>query len=374
MNVALVYDRVNKFGGAERVLQALHDLWPEAPLFTSVYDKKGASWAKEFDVRSSFLQRVPFAKRHHELFAWATPIAFESFSFDDYDVVLSVTSAEAKTIITKPETLHICYCLTPTRYLWSGVEAYTEAPGFGGASGIVKTFYKALLPTLRRWDLIGAARPDTYVGISETVSKRVEQYYGRKAQVIYPPVDGEKFSSQESVASSQADYFLTVSRLVGYKRVDIVVDACTELGLPLVVIGDGSERKNLMKRAGKTVKFVSSRLTDSELAAYYQKSRAFLFAGLEDFGIVAAEAQAAGKPVIGYNGGGVAEIVTPGTTGLLFDKQTKDSMMEALVRFASWSYSPDACRKRADRFAVNRFKKEIQVFVEREWNLYQKHL
>jgi len=169
MKVALVYDRVNKWGGAERVLLALHEIWPDAPLYTAVYDPKRAPWAKVFDVRPSFLQHFPFAKSHHELYPWLTQMAFESFSFDEYDVVISVTSAEAKAIITKPRTLHVCYCLTPTRYLWSGYETYQET-----TRGLVKQLHRWMVPHLRKWDMVASSRPDYYIAISKRVKERIE--------------------------------------------------------------------------------------------------------------------------------------------------------------------------------------------------------
>src|SRR3989344_1742019 len=254
MRVAFVYDRVNKWGGAERVLLALHEIWPDAPLYTAVYNSDRAQWANVFKVHPSFLQHIPLANAHHEWFPWLTPMAFESFSFDEYDVVISVTSAEAKTIITKPKTLHVCYCLTPTRYLWSAVDEYKKTGGMA---------YEYLFPTLQRWDLVSASRPDYYIAISEHVSRRIKKYYQREVEaVIYPPVDTKKFtvdSSQWTVAN-KGKYFLLVSRLVGYKRVDIVVEAFNKLGLRLVIIGSGWEKRKLKHFAHGNITFVDRHL------------------------------------------------------------------------------------------------------------------
>jgi glycosyltransferase involved in cell wall biosynthesis len=360
MKVALVYDRVNKWGGAERVLLALHEMWPEAPLFTAVYDKKRAPWANVFDVRTSFLQNIPFAVRHHEFFAWLTPLAFESFSFDEYDVIISVTSAEAKGIITKPHTCHICYCLTPTRYLWSGYDLYVQNPGLGQLDGIVRSVFPHVAPTLQRWDRIAAQKPDYYIAISQHVADRVEKYYKRKVEsVIYPPVGIERMPN-----GGRESFFLTVSRLVGYKRIDIIVEAFNELGWPLIIIGDGRERDRLKNLAGGNISFVARHLTDEELSAYYRDCRAFVFAANEDFGIAAAEAQAFGKPVIAYKKSGVAEIVKDGQTGILFDKQTKNGLLSALRAFERRSFDPATCRKNALRFSKDRFVKEMKEVVE----------
>jgi len=365
MKIALVYDRVNKFGGAERVLLALHEIWSDAPLYTAVYDPKGAPWAKDFDVRPSFLQYIPFARTHHEFFPWLTPLAFESFSFDGFDVVISITSAEAKGIITKPETLHICYCLTPTRYLWSGYEEYVKNPGLGKLGRVGRSILTYIAPTLRRWDHIGAARPDRYIAISDQVKDRIKQYYHRQVDgVIYPPVDLDAFNITKD--NHTEEYFLSVSRLVGYKRVDILIDAFNELGLPLKIIGRGSAQSELRKRARKNIEFIDRHLTDEELNRYYQKCRAFVFAGQEDFGLVAAEAQAAGKPVICYKESGMAEIVVDGKTGILFADQSVESLIAGINRFFSFSFDARMCRENAERFDTEVFGKAIKAFVKKK--------
>jgi len=381
MRVALVYDRVNKYGGAERVLTALHEMYPDAPLFSAVYDKKHAAWADEFTVHPSFLNAFPFAKTHHELYPWLTPLSFETFSFDAYDVVISVTSAEAKSIITKPETLHICYCLTPIRYLWSGHDTYVEHTGFGALSGIARFLFTRLTPTLRRWDKIASNRPDTYVAISNVVKKRIEKYYKRSVDaVIYPPVDTsifqlKKSSEDYSLPFKKGSYYLTASRLVPYKRTDIIVDACTQKGLPLLVIGRGSCLSDLKARAGTTVEFIDRYLTDSELSLYHRNCRAFLYAAEEDFGITLVEAQAAGKPVIAFQKGGASEIIENGVTGYLYTKQTKQSLFEAIQLFEKGKHiQEDACRANAKRFDREHFKKEFQEYVEHAYQVYKKSL
>ena len=356
MKVAIVYDRVNKWGGAERVLLALHEIWAEAPLFTAVYDAKRASWAKVFQVHSSFLQHVPFAKKNHEYYPWLTPMAFESFSFDGYDVVLSVTSAEAKDIITKPGTVHICYCLTPTRYLWSGEKEYLKY-----SDSFSSFMFRIWRTTLKRWDLVAASRPDYYLAISEHIADRIKKYYHRETEkVIYPPVDLDTFTPK-----GEGDYFLCVSRLVPYKRVDLVIDAFNQLGWPLKIIGSGRSRSKLKSMAKKNIEFVGGDLTDSQLVAYDQKARAFVFGGVEDFGIVSLEAQAAGKPVICYRDSGMAETVVEGKTGEFFNKPSAASLIDALRKFDKGWYDSGSCRKNAEKFSMGRFQQEMKETVER---------
>ncbi len=366
MNIAFVYDRVNKFGGAERVLLALHEIWPKAPLYTAVYDRRKASWARVFRVHPSFIQMLPFAASRHEWYAWLTPMAFESFSFDSYDVVLSVTSAEAKDIITKLETVHVCYCLTPTRYLWSESNSYERAH-IGVPSLLSRTVYRRLLPTLKRWDVIGASRPDRYIAISRRVKKRIESYYHREVDaVIYPPADVKTFVPPRRARSKKSGaYYLLVSRLVWYKRVDLVIDAFNALQWPLVVIGDGLERRLLMRRAKKNVQFIFRHLTDEELVNYYQNCRALVFAGEEDFGLVAAEAQACGIPVIAYKESGIAEIIQDGKTGILFPEKRVSSLIDALKKAEHTWYDSTLCRNNAMRFSLDRFKKEMKSTIER---------
>lgn len=349
MKLAIVYDRVNKWGGAERVLLTLHELWPDAPLFTAVYDARRARWADVFKVKTSFLQHAPFAARHHELYPWATPMAFESFSFDGFDVVLSVTSAEAKDIITKPGIVHICYCLTPTRYLWSGRGEYEE-------SGFMGRAFRLFAPTLKKWDLVASNRPDYYMAISHHVAKRIKRYYKKNVEkVIYPPVDLDAFT-----VSDGGGFFLCVARLVPYKRVDRVIRVFNKLGWPLKIVGTGMMETKLKSMAKDNIEFVGN-LTDAALVTYYQKSRAFVFAGDEDFGIVSLEAQACGKPVICPRNSGMAETVIEGETGELFDTD----LTGALQTFAGKRYDSTSCRRNAGRFSKENFKKAMRDEVLR---------
>ncbi|MDO8621224.1 MAG: glycosyltransferase [Candidatus Levybacteria bacterium] len=367
MKTALVYDRVNKWGGAERVLLALHKLFPDAPLYTSVYDKKKAPWAKVFDVRTSFLQNFPFATRH-ELYATLMPLAFESFSFDEYDLVISVTSEAAKGIIVKPGTLHICYCLTPTRYLWSAYDDYFKNPYF-------KFISKPIVSYLRTWDKIAAQRPDAYLAISKEVQGRIKKYYDRESEVVYPPLS-EAFSSLASsvqlktqelnakiLNAKRLPYFLIVSRLVPYKRIDLAISAFNKLKLPLKIVGIGSEEKRLKEMAGQTIEFLGY-LTQEELVGYYRGCRALIFPGIEDFGLAILEAQSFGKPVIAFRGGGAIETIIDGKTGLFFDKQSVGSLTQAIKQFNNKTINPEDCINQAQKFNFEQFKKNFMKKVE----------
>lgn len=367
MRIVFVYDRVNKWGGAERVLLALHEIWPDAPLYTAVYDPKRAPWASVFDVRSSFLQYMPFARAHHEFYPWLTTMAFESFSFDEFDVVISITSAEAKSIITKPHTLHICYCLTPTRYLWSGFEQYHNVPGFGIFDSVASKLFNFISPTLRRWDMIASTRPDHYIAISAHVADRIRTYYQREVvKVMYPPVEMKKFKVNSSPSKDRqpGDYFLVVSRLVPYKRIDIIVQAFNKLDWPLVIIGDGSDYGRLKRLARKNIRFIRSHLTDRELVGYYGSCRAVVIAADEDFGLTAVEAHMSGKPVIAYRYSGIAEIVEDQKTGLLFDTQSTDALLSSLLVFEKRRFDEHEFQRRGELFNKEQFRQAMRETVE----------
>ncbi len=353
MKVALVYDRINKWGGAERVLLALHELFPQAPLFTSVYNSATAPWAGVFDIKTSFLQKFPFAKKAHEFYPLFMPIAFESFSFDEFEIVISVTSEAAKGIITKPSTLHICYCLTPTRYLWSGYDEYFSNP-------ILRFLSSPAVTYLKVWDKIASTRPDVFLAISSEVQSRIKNYYQRDAQIIYPPVS---LFENYDVVDGKGEYFLVVSRLVAYKRIDLAIRACNELRLPLKIIGVGKEETYLRSLAGPTVDFLGS-VTDEELVSYYQNCKALLFPGREDFGIVMVEAMGFGKPVIAYKAGGALDIIQDRKTGIFFKEQTVQDLIDAINAFQTMQFNSHTIRKQAELFSKQIFKNSFMKVVE----------
>ena len=361
LRVALVYDRVNTFGGAERVLRNLHELYPHAPLYTSVYDLAGAAWTKGWDVRPSFLQRVPFVRTRHQWLALFMPLAFESFDFSAFDLVISVSSEAAKGIITKPGTRHVCYLLTPTRYVWSHVHQY-ERDYFPGVLKIFLPVYRFFLRYLRAWDSIAAQRPDLIIPISQTVKQRVEKYYKRKtANVIYPPVATHLFESRTISSTSPfpwKQWYLCVSRLVPYKRIDTAIRACMLMKRHLVIVGKGNDEQRLRKIAGGSdyIHFVGY-LTDDELVGYYQHCSALLLPGEEDFGIVAVEAMAAGIPVATYVKSGNAEVVIPGKTGVHIQTQTTQGVQEAIQMLEKTQFTKQVIREYAKQYSEAVFKR-----------------
>ena len=381
MKVALVYDRVNKWGGAERVLLALHELFPKAPLYTSVYHPQKAEWAKVFDVRTSFLQKFPKASSRHEAYALLMPFAFENFSFDEYDLVISVTSDAAKGIVTKSETKHICYCLTPTRYLWSGYDDYFCNPFFKFLS-LPAVFY------LRRWDKVVSKKPDYFIAISKEVQKRIKKYYNRESKIIYPPLTfnmrgpAKSFppasapshirsattsvravGSLSTFVTPQSNYFLIVSRLVPYKKIDIAIKAFNKLKFPLKIIGTGSKEKKLKSMAGPNIEFLGN-LTDNQVVEYYRNCVALIFPSFEDLGLTILEAQSFGKPVLAFRGGGALETVIKGKTGDFFYPQTEKALFNKLKTFKPLKYRPEDCIEQANKFSKERFKDNLLSFIK----------
>jgi|SRR3989344_1338615 len=362
MKVALCYDHLNKFGGAERVLLSLHELFPDAPLYSAVIDKRQATWAREFKVRSSFMQRLPGAATRHERYPGLPVFAFESFDFSEFDVVISITSAEAKGIVTSPDTLHICYCLTPTRYLWSHYWDYFKRP-------LLRKLSLPVVSLLRLWDGFAAARPDRYIAISKTIQRRIWKYYRQNSSVIYPSVDTEKF--QPKVDKIKLDpYFLVVSRLVTYKHIEIAIKACNDLKLPLRIVGIGSEFGKLTALAGHTIKFMGE-VSDKELVRLYQNCKALIAPQEEDFGISMVEALACGKPVIAFRSGAACEFVTPHVTGELFYPQSVGALTEILRTFAASQYNSRLCSESAERFSSLQFKRNFLHYIEKEWEQFR---
>lgn len=359
MRVALVYDRLNKTGGAERVLQAFRTIFPTAPWYTSVWDPTGAPFTEGWDVRSSFLSRLPWVRRHHEYFALLMPFIFESFDFSAYDLVISIGSAECKGIITKPDTLHLHYCLTPTRYLYSHASSYLRAP-----------LSRALARPLRAWDQVAATRPDIMIAISTQVKKRIKRYYHRSTDVIFPPVDTKRFlhfernraremSLEAKLSGRPPSYFLVVSRLVPYKNLAFLLSVFRALpSRHLVLAGTGSESARLKRQASANVHFLGS-VPDPLLPSLYAGATAYLQANEEDFGISMVEAQASGVPVLAYGLGGAADIVVPDKTGVLLPDHDLRTWVTAIDKFDPSRFDREACRANARRFELTVWKQKI---------------
>lgn len=357
MKVALVYDRVNKFGGAERVLLTLHELFPDAPLYTLVYEPTQAKWADAFTVHPTFLNSIPFLRTRHEMLAPLAPLAFETQNFDDYDLVISITSSDAKAILTKPKTLHVCYCLTPTRYFWSGEGEYQNDPKMKFLPRMIKKY-------LRTVDLLTSMRPDAYIAISQEVKNRIKSFYGRDSLVVYPSIE-DKFFTKKPKSASSREYYLVVSRLVPYKKVDLVIKAFNKLNSPLLIIGTGSEEIQLKKMASgnKNIKFLGH-IDDTKLTRYYQNAKAVIFPQEEDYGLVPLEAQASGTPVIAYGKGGALETIVSMETGVFFSKQTPSSLVIAINKFEKTAIKYSDCIDQAKKFSNSIFKKNFLAAID----------
>jgi glycosyltransferase involved in cell wall biosynthesis len=318
---------------------------------------------RRLDIRTSFMQQLPRVAEHHQKYLLAYPVAFESFQFGGYDVVLSNSSAWCKGVITPPETLHVCYCLTPMRWAWSYRE-YVDRERVGGT---LRRVLLLAMHYLRLWDVTSAQRVDRFIAISRAVAARIRKYYGREAAVIYPPVAVEAFTPRPK----PDDFFLIVSRLIPYKRVDLAVQAFNRLGpgWRLKIVGDGRDRAALQSRAGPNVEFLG-RLPDDAVHDLMARCRAFLVPGLEDFGIAPVEAQAAGRPVVAFAGGGALDTVRDGETGVLFATQTPAARAEAVQQSADLAWDPGAIRAHAERFSEARFRRDLGTYIEQAWAEY----
>jgi glycosyltransferase involved in cell wall biosynthesis len=360
MKVALAHDYLNQYGGAERVLEQLHDLYPDAPIFTSMYDPRVMPAAyRAWDIRTSFMQRLPFVTTRHQAYLMVYPIAFESFDLSGYDVVISNSSAFCKGVVTGPNTLHISYCLTPMRWVWR-YRDYVDRERLGG---VARAMLPPLIHYLRVWDAMASSRVDRYIAISSAVAARIRKYYRRDSEIIYPPVDTAQFPAP----GPSGDYYMTVGRLTPYQRKDLIVEAFRELGRPVKIVGDGRDRARLQARASPNVEFLG-RVDDETLRDLYANCCGYLFPGEEDFGIAPVEAQAAGKPVIAYAAGGALDTVIDGETGVHFTTQTPAALAAAVRRFETLTFDPERIRQNAARFSSQVFRARFSSFVERAYH------
>lgn len=357
MRVAIIHDWLNQHGGAELVLEVLHEMFPLAPIYTSIYDSRAMPSAyRTWDIRTSFMQRLPWVKRHHQPFLPLYPLAFARFDLSDYDLVISNSSGFCHGVATPPQTCHINYCLTPPRFLWL-LDRYLERERIAAP---LRWALRPFIARLRGWDYAAAQRIDHFIGISKAVVGRIAQFYSRSAALVYPPVHTSRFSC--ALASEVGDYFLVVSRLVPYKRVDLAVQAFNELGLPLLIVGEGRDRRTLQGMARSNVRF-AGRVPDEELRELLARCQAFVFPGEDDFGIAPLEAQAAGRPVIAYAAGGALETVVEGKTGLFFQEASANALTTTVRRFEEQTFDPQLIRRHAQTFDTEVFKTRFQAFV-----------
>ena len=366
LKVAIVADWLVARGGAERVVLLFAEIFPQADLYTSVFKAPNFPELNGRRVITSRLQYSPLRYKQ-QLFPTLRPAAFEAFDLDDYDLVVSSAHAEAKGVLTKPETLHLCYCHTPTRYYWSHYHEYLKTPQLGILDPLIKSVMPTLVHRLRIWDRVAADRVDVFLANSKNTAGRIKKYYERESSVIYPPVDYQRFQGE----SVPGDYYLIVGRQIEYKRTNIAVEAFNQLDLPLRVIGEGPELPRL-KQLAKSFKIeFLGRLSDDQTTQQFLGCKAVLFPQEEDFGIVPLEAMAAGKPVIAYRAGGALETVVDNQTGIFFDYQTVVSLAEAVRRFERMSFSSTVCRERAKQFDNTEFKRQINNFAEQAWIEHQ---
>jgi glycosyltransferase involved in cell wall biosynthesis len=365
MKVALIHDHLAQDGGAEKVLKVFSDMFPEAPIYTLLYEKKHvAKYFNDRRIETSIIQKLPGGIKHYQWYLFFMPIAVEFFDLSGYDLVISDASAFAKGVITKPDCLHICYCHTPTRYLWSDTHQYINELKY---NRWFKKIISLVLNRIRIWDRLAADRVDVFIANSKTVQKRIAKYYRRTSTVIYPPVETDKFTIVDlSKQSSQEKYWLAGCRLAPYKRIDLVIKAFKILGneYKLKIFGDGVDLERLKILAGdaENIEFLG-RVSEEDKAKLFQNAQAFINPQEEDFGITVIESMASGRPVIAYRRGGATETVIEGKTGLFFDDQTPESLTAAVKKFITLEFNSQEIKAYAEQFSVVNFSAQIREFI-----------
>jgi len=370
MRIAIVHEWLVNYAGSERVVESFTNIWPEADVFSLVdflTEEQREIILKGKKVKTSFIQKLPFAKKKHRNYLLLFPAAIEKLDLSGYDVIISSSHAVTKGIKKKSDQLHITYCHSPMRYIWDQADQYLK-----GAKGFIA---KLFINYLRKWDLKSASNVDFFLANSHHIAEKIKRIYSRDAEVIYPPVDVDKFE----VSEHKEDYYLTASRMVPYKRLDLVIEAFSELpDKNLIVIGSGPEKEKLISKGSSNIKIIGHQETEM-LKVFMQKAKAFVFAAEEDFGIIVVEAMACGTPVIAWNYGGTGESVIDGETGILFSEQTKNSIIAAVEKFEgiSGNFNPELIRKHSKNFSRTNFENSIKNFVDEKVKLFfktEKHL
>lgn len=355
MKTAIVHDFLMQMGGAEKVVEVFHDMYPDAPIYTSAYDAQVMpARYRKWDIRTSFIQKLWMKQKTHRLAVLLYPMAFESFDLSEYDLVLSSSSAFAKGVITHPHTTHVCYKHTPMRYAWA-TRDYMKNEKVPSA---LRTLLMPGMHYLRMWDSISAARVDRYVANSTIVAQRIRKFYGRDCDIVYPPVDISRFNISPEIE----DYYVIVSRFVPYKRLDLAIDAFTKLGKKLKVIGSGRQMAELQARGGKNVEFLG-RVDDETMARTISRAKGYIMPGEEDFGIAPVEANACGRPVIAYAAGGALDTQRDGETGVLFPRQTVQALCDAVERAEKIDWDVQAIRAHAEGFQIPVFKRKMEKVI-----------
>jgi len=362
--IAIVADWLTNMGGAELVVLALHEAFPEAPIYTSTFTPETMPKFRDLDIRTTYLQNLPLPLRKlHKFFPMLRVNAFKKLDLSEFDIIISSSSAEAKQIQkNRSDQIHICYCHTPIRYYWSHYEEYKKDPGFGKLNWLIRLAMPFIVPPLKKADYKAAQAVDTFIANSSEVQARIKKYYNKPSMVIHPPVDVNRFDP----SNNRGDYYVALGRQVPYKRIDLAVAAATKLNLNLKVYGSGSEHQRLLGIAGPTVEFFTDRFSnasDEAVTEALNRAKGYIFPAEEDFGIVQVEALAAGAPVIAYNKGGALDIVQDGESGILFNKQTTDCLVEAIQRAEKINFIPSLLRRKAKRFDKSLFINKIQKIV-----------
>ncbi|PIR54780.1 glycosyltransferase family 4 protein [Candidatus Peregrinibacteria bacterium CG10_big_fil_rev_8_21_14_0_10_36_19] len=362
--IALVFDWTTTRGGAEKVNLTLHKMFPNAPIFTSIYNEKNLPEFKEAAIKTSFIQKLPFAKTKHQMYLNLMPYAYESFDLSSYDIVISSSHSCAKGIITKPETMHICYCHTPMRYAWDNWHTYISDYKI---NPLIKYIGKRKMHKLRMWDKISAERVDHFIANSSTTKKRIEKYYRKNSEIIFPPIETKNFT----IAEETKGYFLAVGRLTPYKKFDLIIETFNQIGLPLKIVGSGISEQDLRKQANSNIEFLGQ-VNEKTLRKLYSEAEALIFPQIEDFGITALESLASGRPVIALNEGGAKDSLT-NENAVFFEKQTPTHLKEAIEKFQKTKnqYKPENLKKYSEKFEEEEFKKNLEEFIQTKWQQWQ---
>lgn len=357
VKVAIVCDWLTGIGGAERVVLELHKMFPTAPIYTSQYDPKKIDWFADADIRTGWLQKLPkgLKKFLPVLRAWY----FSHLDLSDYDLIISETGAEAKAVKFSGKTKHVCILNAPTHYYWSRYESYIKEPGFGAFNWLARLGLRILVGPLRKWDYKAAQKPTQIVSISSHIKSEIKKYYDRDSELIHPPVDMSRFIK---LKPRDQKYFVVVGRQTPYKRIDLAVQACTELNAPLLVVGNGPENEKLRELAGPSIVFVTN-ASDKRVEEALAGAQAFIFPGLDDFGISAVEPLATGIPVIAYKDGGALDYIVPGKTGEFFKEQSVDSLVEAISKFDYHKYSSKELKSFSQKFSTKNFNQKLLKFI-----------